>query len=69
MVAENFFNRFIGLMFKNEFPFDSAIYFPKTIAIHTFFMNFSIDVIWINKYGRILALRKNLRPWRVAIGF
>jgi uncharacterized membrane protein (UPF0127 family) len=31
-------------------------------------MCFSIDVIWIDNQNKIVDLRENLKPWRIAAG-
>ena len=35
-------------------------------AIHTFFMKFAIDVLFVAKDGRIIKLCEELKPWRMA---
>ena len=37
-----------------------------TNAIHTFFMKFAIDVLFVAKDGQIVKVRESLRPWRMA---
>ena len=37
-----------------------------TNAIHTFFMKFAIDVAFVARDGRVLKVRTNLGPWRMA---
>ena len=68
LVAQNFWQRFRGLMLKRELPGDCAMFFPGVTSIHTFFMCFSIDVIWIDNKNKIVDLKENLRPWRLAVG-
>jgi uncharacterized protein len=35
------------------------------IWIHTFFMRFAIDLVFLDRSGRIVCLMPNVRPWRV----
>ena len=35
-------------------------------SIHTFFMRFPIDAVFLGRDGTILKLRENMRPWRAA---
>jgi uncharacterized membrane protein (UPF0127 family) len=35
-------------------------------AIHTFFMRFSIDVVFVAKDGRVVKCAQEVRPWRLA---
>lgn len=37
-------------------------------AVHTCFMRFPIDVVFVSSEGRIVALRPDVKPWRIAIG-
>lgn len=40
-----------------------------TNAIHTFFMKFPIDVLFVAKDGRVVKIREALPPWRIAGGW
>ena len=35
-------------------------------GIHTCWMEFALDVVWLDAAGRILAVRRGLQPWRFA---
>ncbi len=35
-------------------------------SIHTFWMRFPIDVVFLDRSGVVVKLVPNLRPWRVA---
>jgi uncharacterized membrane protein (UPF0127 family) len=35
-------------------------------AVHTFFMKFPIDVVFVDRDGRILRIATSVPPWRVA---
>lgn len=34
--------------------------------IHTFFMKFSIDVLFLSRQWRVLKVMENLKPWRIS---
>lgn len=55
-----------GLLARDTFPRGSAMIIAPTNAIHTFFMKFAIDVLFVAKDGRIVKLRRALPPWRIA---
>ncbi len=59
-----------GLMFKFKFE-DCAYVFPfdedRKIPIHMFFVFFSIDVLWLNKDGYIVDLKRNVKPFTPAV--
>jgi uncharacterized membrane protein (UPF0127 family) len=63
--AKSFIQRFKGLMFKEIISRNEAIMFFNTSSIHTFFMRFPIDVIFLNKKMKIVKIFKCLKPWRV----
>lgn len=59
-------SRRTGLLRRTSMPEGSGLVIAPTSAIHTFFMRFSIDVAFVAKDGRILKIRTNLPPWRMA---
>jgi len=62
-VAKTFFCRFIGLMFMSQKSFCGGLLIPKCSSIHTFFMRFYIDVVFLDKTNKVLRTVKNLKPW------
>jgi uncharacterized membrane protein (UPF0127 family) len=44
----------------------SALYFPRTFAVHTMFMKFPINVCFLDKNGKPIRMVANLKPWRVS---
>src|SRR5436853_5929929 len=55
-----------GLLAHQVFPAGSAMIIAPSNAIHTFFMKFAIDVLFVAKDGRIVKVREALAPWRIA---
>ena len=55
-----------GLLKRDFLPEGSALVIAPTSAIHTFFMRFAIDVAFIARDGRVLKVRRAMRPWRMA---
>ncbi|MDR2427103.1 MAG: DUF192 domain-containing protein [Endomicrobium sp.] len=62
--ARTFKDKLLGFMFKKSA--DYAILFKKCRAIHTCFMCFNIDVIFMDRNKNIIKEVKNLKPWRAA---
>lgn len=56
-----------GLLKHLSLPEGEAMVIAPTSAIHTFFMKFAIDVVFVARDGRVLKVRSNLVPWRLAI--
>jgi len=34
-------------------------------GVHTCFMRFAIDVAYLDERGRVIAVRENMKPWRI----
>ena len=58
-----------GLMFTRKKDAGFIFVFGKSqvLALHTFFMFYPIDVIWIDNRGRIVDSRENLKPFKLVI--
>ncbi|MGB9880875.1 MAG: DUF192 domain-containing protein [Anaerolineae bacterium] len=62
-VASGFFSRLIGLIGRTDAG--PGLLIPECNWIHTFFMCFPIDVVYVDREGRVLELVEGLKPWRV----
>ena len=65
LIADNFFARFKGLMLKKSLNEIDALCIEPCNSIHTFFMRFDIDVIFIDKNGVIIKIVNAMKPSRV----
>jgi len=67
-LADTFWRRFRGLMFRRRFPRGSALLFklpkPGRYGIHMFFVWFPIDLLYLDSRFVVVELREGLRPWR-----
>lgn len=66
MLAQRFLPRLVGLLGRRGLGADEALLLAPCNNIHTFFMRFSIDVVFLDREGEVLAIVPALRPWRVA---
>jgi uncharacterized membrane protein (UPF0127 family) len=67
-VASSFLSRMRGLLGQHGFTeheYDGLLIRPSS-AVHTLGMAFAIDVIAIDRSGRVVGLREDLRPCRAA---
>jgi uncharacterized protein len=62
-LADNFADKLCGYMFKST-PHRPGILFVSAPGIHTFFMQFNLDVIFLDADSRIIKIYRNLKPWR-----
>ena len=64
-VAKTLWPRFRGLMLAPQLPAGAGLVIVPCNSIHTQFMRFPIDVLYVNKEHEIVGIDRNLRPWRV----
>ena len=62
-LADNFKDKLCGYMFQSK-PHKPGILFVHAPGIHTFFMHFNLDVIFLDGDSRILKIYRNMKPWR-----
>lgn len=65
-IANSYFSRFAGLMFRKQLSSQSGLLIAPCKQIHTHFMRFAIDVIFINKRYEVLHIEHSLKPWRIS---
>ena len=61
-IADGFWSRFVGLQFRRPLPSECGLLLVPCHAVHTCFVRFALDLIFLDREGRILAMRRNLRP-------
>jgi len=64
-VADTPWASFVGLMGKPALPRGEALLITPSSSIHTHFMRFAIDVLYVNKDDVIVGIDRNLKPWRL----
>jgi uncharacterized membrane protein (UPF0127 family) len=65
VMADNPWQRFMGLMGKRELDADSGLCLRPCSSIHMFFMRMAIDAVFLDKDGVVVRIYPSLRPWRV----
>lgn len=65
-LADNPLTRARGLMGRSGLASDEGM-FLATRAIHTWFMRFPIDVLFLDRENRIVDIAHSLQPWHVAL--
>jgi uncharacterized protein len=63
-VADTFWSSFVGLMGKPALPRGEALLITPSSSIHTHFMRFPIDVLYVNKEDEIVGIDRAIKPWR-----
>ncbi|MBR4859035.1 MAG: DUF192 domain-containing protein [Clostridia bacterium] len=64
-VADSFFRRFMGLMFRRSIPADYALHITPCNQVHMFNMRFPIDVIYLDASGTVVKIDENVQPNKV----
>ena len=64
VVANNYLSRLKGLMFRKQLDDGECLLLEDCGSIHCCFMNFPIDVVYLNDIMEVLKV-ETVRPWRV----
>jgi len=65
-IAQSVLRRMIGLLGRRSLASGEALILPGCRSIHTWFMQFPIDVIFVDRQWRVVAIRQALPPWRLS---
>jgi uncharacterized protein len=65
-VADGPLTRMRGLLGRSQLGDGEGLLLRPANSVHTFFMRFPIDVVFIDSEGHVTRVVRALRPWRVA---
>jgi uncharacterized protein len=65
-LADTYLTRLVGLLSKSKLSDEEGLLITRCPSVHTFFMRFSIDVVFLNKDNKVVKLIGNMRPWRMS---
>jgi uncharacterized membrane protein (UPF0127 family) len=63
-VAHRMWPRMRGLLGKRGVDSGEGLLIRPAPSIHTFFMRFPIDVVFLSRQGEVLKVAERVRPWR-----
>ena len=63
-MKDTFLGRLIGLLATKNLKAGQGIILKPCTQIHTCFMRFAIDVVFISKDFKVLKVIKNMRAWK-----
>jgi hypothetical protein len=66
VIADRALTRMRGLLGRTELPAGEGILLQPAPVIHTAFMRFAIDAVFLDSELRIIKLEPHLVPWRTA---
>lgn len=64
-LARSYWERLVGLMGKKHLYQGEGLIINPCSSVHTHFMRFSIDVIYVSKEHVIVGIDHALRPWQI----
>jgi uncharacterized membrane protein (UPF0127 family) len=65
-VADRSAARNKGLLGRRSLAPDEGMWIAPCEAVHTLFMRFPIDLIYLDRGRRVKKIRSNLPPWRIS---
>lgn len=65
LVADKVLDRMVGLMFSKSLGESDGLLIKRCNSIHTFFMRYPIDLLFLSDEKKIVKIIRNLRPWRM----
>lgn len=66
-VAKSFSTRLIGLMFKKSMDGFDGMMITQCNSIHTFFMRYKLDLIFLDQNLNVVKIIENIKPWRMTL--
>lgn len=66
LLADTPWTRLRGLLGRRGLEADEGLLIRPTGSIHTMFMRFAIDVVFLDRDYVVLKAVENVRPWRFA---
>jgi uncharacterized membrane protein (UPF0127 family) len=58
-----------GLLGRTGLPAGGGLWIVPCESVHTFFMKFPIDLVYIDRKKVVKKVRSNVGPWRMSICF
>lgn len=65
-VAVGFRARLLGLSHLSYEEAGSGLLIPRCASVHTFGMRFALDIVFLDREGRVLGFRRRVKPRRFA---
>ena len=66
--ASGFGERLRGLMWTARLPANQGLLLPRCASVHTCFMRYPIDLVYLDARGVVTKLVGGLKPWRASFG-
>lgn len=67
-VAKTFAERSKGLLGRKGLDSTHCLWIHRCGSVHTFFMKFAIDVLYVNQNLQVTQVHRDIKPWRLSWG-
>lgn len=64
-MANTMWMRMKGLMFSHDLGGNNGLLITPCSSIHTFFMNYELDIIFLSRENEVIKIIRGMRPWRI----
>ena len=68
LMADRFWTRAVGLLGRDSLGTDRALFLAPCASIHTFFMRFPLDLVFLGPAMRVVKVVRDVRPFRIVSG-
>jgi uncharacterized membrane protein (UPF0127 family) len=68
-VADSGAKRNKGLLGRKALDLGGGLWIVPCQSVHTFFMQFPIDLVYLDRKNRIKKVSDSVRPWRISVCF
>ena len=65
-LARDTYSRMVGLLGRTGLSQGEGILLQPAGSIHTFFMRFPIDAVFLDRERRVVRIAASMKPWRTA---
>lgn len=63
--ADTLVTRTKGLLGRSSLPAGEGLWIKRCNSIHTFFMRFAIDAVFVDSDLKVVSMYQDLKPWRI----
>ncbi len=57
--------RLLGLAWLHPLSPATGLLLPRTRSVHTCGMRFALDLVWLDREGRVVRIDRDVHPWRI----
>ena len=66
IVADGWASRAVGLLSTRRLDDPCGLWLKPCHSIHTFWMRYAIDILFLDQNDRVMRIVPGLKPWRLA---